>query len=161
MVQFWKEVSSMSLKTLVGSGDKIAIATLPVVAAGLILNVAFPSFFSVGGPPSWLAAISIAVSVVGVTIWLWSVALILSKVPHHELIETGPFRLMKHPIYTSVSLLVIPWVGFLLNTWLGVVIGVVMYMATRRFGPEEERYLAETFGPEWDAYRRMVFFPWV
>lgn len=151
----------MSLKMLVGSGDKIAVATLPVVAVGLVLNAMFPSFFSVGGPPSWLAAISIAVIVVGVTIWLWSAALIVGKVPHHELIETGPFKLMRHPIYTSVSLLVIPWVGFLLNTWLGVVIGVVMYLATRRYGPEEERYLAETFGPQWDQYRRTVFFPWV
>lgn len=34
---------------------------------------------------------------------------------------------MKHPLYTAVALLVLPWLGFLLNTWLGALVGVVPY----------------------------------
>jgi Isoprenylcysteine carboxyl methyltransferase (ICMT) family. len=44
----------------------------------------------------------------GVTIWIWSVVLILTKVPRGELITSGPYALVKHPIYTGVALLVLP-----------------------------------------------------
>ena len=40
----------MDLKRLVGSGDKIALFTLPFVVAGVILNVAYPSVFQIGVP---------------------------------------------------------------------------------------------------------------
>jgi protein-S-isoprenylcysteine O-methyltransferase Ste14 len=149
------------LKRLVGSGDKIGLLLLPFVVGGLVLNLAFPEFFAVGGPPAWLAAISAVVLVVGVVIWLWSVYLILTRVPRGELITSGPYRLMKHPLYTGVALLVLPWAGFLLNTWLGVVLGIVLYVGDRRFAPEEEASLAERFGPRWEAYSRGVVLPWI
>jgi protein-S-isoprenylcysteine O-methyltransferase Ste14 len=153
--------TSWSLKALVGSGDKIVLATLPFVIVGVILNLAFPSVFSMGGPPEALRGISIVVTIVGVVIWLWSAALILMRVPRGELITTGPFAWVKHPIYTSVALLVIPWVGFLLDTWLGAVLGIVLYLASRRFAPGEEAELSRTFGPAWDRYAASVKLAWL
>lgn len=151
----------MTLKELVGSGDKIILATMPVVIVGVILNIAFPSIFEVGDPSDALRTVSIAVLIPGVAIWLWSAMLILTKVPRGELITTGPFAWVKHPIYTSVALLVIPWAGFLLNTWVGAAIGIVLYVACRRYAPEEEAQLAEAFGADWDAYRAGVKIPWL
>jgi protein-S-isoprenylcysteine O-methyltransferase Ste14 len=98
---------------------------------------------------------------VGVVIWLWSVYLILTRVPRGELITSGPYRLMKHPLYTGVALLVLPWAGFLLNTWLGVVLGIVLYLGDRLYAPAEEADLAERFGPRWEAYSRRVLLPWI
>lgn len=152
---------AMQVGALVGSGDRIALATLPFAIVGVVLNVAFQSFFGVGGPSDALRSISIVVLLAGVTIWIWAAALIVTRVPRGELITTGPFALMRHPIYTSVALLVLPWVGFLLDTWLGVAIGVVLYVASRRYAPAEEAALSETFGAEWDAYRRHVLLPWL
>jgi protein-S-isoprenylcysteine O-methyltransferase Ste14 len=151
----------LSLKVLVGSGHKIALVTLPFASAGVVLNVAFPSVFDVGGPPELGRVISWISLLFGVTIWLWSVALILSRVPRGQLITTGPFAWVKHPLYTSVALVVLPWLGVLLNSWLGVVLGIVMYLATRRYGPEEEADLARTFGESWEAYRQSVKIPWL
>jgi hypothetical protein len=51
----------MNVKVLVGSGDKIALFTLPFLIVGLILNVAYPSLFDVGGPSNVLRVISVAV----------------------------------------------------------------------------------------------------
>ena len=149
------------LKRLVGSGDRIMLLTLPFLVAGLILNILFPSFFSVGGPPTVLAVLSILVLIPGVIIWLWSVVLILTKVPKGELITTGPYALVKHPLYASVALLVLPWVGFLFNTWLGAMVGIVLYIAARRYAPEEEQALSRTFGAAWDKYCRKVMIPWL
>jgi hypothetical protein len=44
-----------------------------------------------------------------------------------------------------VAVLVLPWLGFLLNTGLGAALGIVMYIATRKYAPKEEAVLAETF----------------
>jgi protein-S-isoprenylcysteine O-methyltransferase Ste14 len=146
---------------LVGSGDRIGLFTLPFIVVGLALNILFPSVFEVGGPPDALRALSIVVLIPGVVIWVWSVVLILAKVPQGELIITGPYGLVRHPLYTGVSFLVLPWVGFLLNTWLGAALGVVLYIASRRYAPEEEAALAATFGEDWDLYRRSVKLPWL
>ena len=151
----------MHLKALIGSGDKIALLTLPFVVVGLIANVMVPTLFDVGGPSDLLRAISIVVLIPGVTIWIWSVVLILEKVPRGELITSGPYALMKHPIYTSVALLVLPWIGLLLDTWLGALIGIVLYVASRTYAPAEEEALAATFGPAWEAYCATVKLPWL
>jgi len=151
----------MSLKALVGSGDRIFLLTLPFLVFGVVLNLMYPSLFSVGGPPYHLWLLAILMLTVGLTIWLWSVILIVTRVPKHELITSGPYALVKHPLYTSVALLVIPAIGLLLDTWLGVVIGIVLYIASRIFAPEEERTLRETFGVGWDEYSKKVKLVWL
>jgi protein-S-isoprenylcysteine O-methyltransferase Ste14 len=151
----------VKLKTLVGSGDRIGVMVAPFLAVGLILNILRPPWFSVGGPAAWLRALSIVVLVPGVLIWIWSVVLILARVPRHELITYGPYALVKHPLYTAVALLVLPWFGFLLNTWLGALIGVVLYVAVRLYAPAEERLLAREFGTRWDEYCRRVMIGWL
>jgi protein-S-isoprenylcysteine O-methyltransferase Ste14 len=158
-----KEVGgkNMKLKTLVGSGDKIGLLVLPFLIIGLILNIVFPSLFNIGGPSITLRAISLVILVPGVTIWIWSVILILTKVPRKELITNGPYSLVMHPLYTGVALLVLPWIGFLFNTWLGVLIGIVLYIGSRIFSPKEEELLSKTFGSTWDEYCNKVKIPWL
>ena len=151
----------MKLKVLVGSGDKIGLLVLPFLIIGLILNILIPSLFSVGGPAIVLKVISIIILIPGITIWLWSVVLILIKIPRKELITNGPYSLVKHPLYTSVALLVLPWIGFLFNTWLGVLIGIILYIGSRIFSPEEEAILSQTFGTLWDEYFNKVKIPWL
>ena len=155
------EGKNMKLKVLVGSGDKIGLLTLPFLIIGLILNIMFPSVFNVGGPSTVLKAISIIILIPGVTIWIWSVVLILTKVPKKELITNGPYSLVKHPLYTGVALLVLPWIGFLFNTWLGALIGIILYIGHRIFSPEEEEILSKTFGTTWDEYCNKVKIPWL
>lgn len=151
----------MKLMILVGNGRKIGLLVLPFLVVGVVLNILFPSVFSVGGPPLFLIVISGVILIPGVIIWIWSVALILIKVPKKQLITTGPYALMKHPLYVGVALLVLPWFGFLLNTWLGLLIGIVIYIGSRLYAPEEEKILSKVFGAAWDAYCDKVLIPWI
>ena len=151
----------MKWKALVGSGEKIGRFTLPILIVGLILNVLDPALFSVGGPSNVLKAISIIVLIPGIAVWLWSVGLILTRVPQGKLITDGPYAVVKHPLYTDVPLLVLPWLGFLFNTWLGLLVGLVMYAGARIFSTEEEKSLSVTFGSAWDEYCHRVHVPWL
>lgn len=151
----------MRLRELVGSGEKIRLLVLPFLIVGVVLNVMFPSLFEVGGPSTALQVVSVVALIPGLAVWIWSVVLILTRVPNRELITSGPYSLVKHPLYTGVAFLVLPWIGFLLNTWLGVLIGIVLYVGSRMFSPEEERELSKTFGTAWEDYCRRVKMPWL
>lgn len=151
----------MKLKILVGSGRKIGLFTLPFLVIGIILNVLYPAFFSVNGPSHNLFLASVLVLIPGIIIWIWTIVLILTKIPRKELITTGPYALMKHPLYTGVALLVLPWVGFLCNTWLGIFLGIVVYIGSRIYSPEEERILSKIFGPAWEDYCKKVVLKWL
>lgn len=71
----------------------------------------------------------------------------------HQLIRTGPYRMLRHPIYTAM-------LGMFLGTaiavsqfhaLLGVALLVIAYLRKTRL---EDQILARTFGVEYDAYRR-------
>lgn len=151
----------MKLKILVGSGRKIGLFTLPFLVAGVILNLIWPAFFKVGGPSLALTWASVVVLIPGIIVWIWSVKLILIKIPRKELITSGPYSLVKHPLYTGVALLVIPWVGILCNTWLGIFIGTIVYIGSRIYSPEEEKILSKIFGESWENYCQTVSIKWL
>ena len=82
----------MNIRTLVGSGDRIGLVTLPFLVVGVVLNIAFPSLFTIGGPPTWLGVLSVLVLLVGVVNLAWCVYLLLIKVPRREQSRTGRMR---------------------------------------------------------------------
>lgn len=73
-----------------------------------------------------------------------------------ELVAPGPYSVIKRPLYTAVALLVLPWLGFLLDSWLGAALGVVMYVGSRLFAPDERRRSLTGFGGESERSRRGV-----
>lgn len=71
----------------------------------------------------------------------------------HELVRSGPYRLLRHPIYTAM--LGMFWGTALASSQfhalLGLAILVAAYLRKTRL---EEQILHQTFGAEYDAYRR-------
>jgi protein-S-isoprenylcysteine O-methyltransferase Ste14 len=121
----------------------------------------FPEVFMVNDASGLLFWISLLFLIIGFINWIWTVVLIVTKVPRKQLITTGPYALVKHPLYVGVALLILPWAGFMLNTWLGVVLGIVVYIGSRIFSPEEEQLLLKMFGIEWENYSKKVMLPWL
>ncbi len=149
------------LRKLIGSGDRIALFTVPVVLVALVLWTIDPARVAFDASNPVVRAVTLVGLGVGLVGWAWSAVLIRTRVPKGELITGGPFAVVKHPLYTSVGLLVLPAVGILVGTWLGIVIGVALYVGARLFAPAEERELRRTFGARWDAYEQRVLLPWV
>lgn len=148
------------LGLLVGAGDRILAAIVPFAIVGIGANVLAPEPFQLrlGTTGFVLAHLLLAL---GIPIWLTAVVQVLLFVPRNELITGGPFALVVHPIYTSVALLVLPGVGLLFDSWLGIALGVVLYAASRRFARSEERDLEQRFGQQYRVYRDRVRLPWL
>jgi protein-S-isoprenylcysteine O-methyltransferase Ste14 len=148
------------LKTLVGAGDRIMALALPFIAVGVATNIAWPAPFCMSLGTGGLVA-GIVFLLIGAPLWLVSAVQLLVYVPRKALITNGPFRLMLHPVYTSVALLVCPGLGLALDTWLGPALGAVLYVSSRIFSVSEEKSLANDFPAEYPAYRERVLLPWL
>jgi protein-S-isoprenylcysteine O-methyltransferase Ste14 len=74
----------------------------------------------------------------------------------HELVITGPYRWMRHPIYVAFIVIMLLVLLVSANWVLGVSgLLLVVSIAAARI-PTEERELQERFGPEWERYRRQT-----
>jgi protein-S-isoprenylcysteine O-methyltransferase Ste14 len=74
----------------------------------------------------------------------------------HELIRSGAYAIVRHPIYTSMFCLLIA-TGLLLTTWVLLLAAMVFFVIGTEIRVRiEDRLLASRFGGEFDAYRRRV-----
>jgi protein-S-isoprenylcysteine O-methyltransferase Ste14 len=83
----------------------------------------------------------------------WSGTVTLKQ--DHELIRSGPYRWVRHPIYTGLLL------GFLgtaiaLGEWRGLIAVLIALAALWRKLRHEERWLGEIFGVDYAKYRSEV-----
>jgi protein-S-isoprenylcysteine O-methyltransferase Ste14 len=83
----------------------------------------------------------------------WSATVTLKE--GHELVTSGPYALVRHPIYTGL-LLAFAGSALALGEWRGVVAILVVFAALWRKLRLEERWMRERFGPAYASYSRRV-----
>ena len=74
----------------------------------------------------------------------------------HELIRAGPYRLLRHPIYTGLLAMYFG-VALVTGEWLGTVglaLAVIAYCRKLRL---EETNLGKAFGSDYEGYRRRTW----
>jgi len=107
----------------------------------------------------WVAALVTALGLL-FTVWArvhigrnWSGVVTIKE--GHELVETGPYALVRHPIYTG---LLVAFIGsaFARGDWSGVLAVVIAWAALWRKLRLEERWMTERFGEQYIAYSRRV-----
>jgi len=73
----------------------------------------------------------------------------------HELVRSGPYRYVRHPIYSG---LLLAFVGTAVaqDRWRGLVAVAIAFAAFWMKARIEERWLTQTFGDQYAKYRREV-----
>ncbi len=107
----------------------------------------------------WLAGLGLAVFVLGLGLAVWARVYLgrnwgmpMTRKDDPELVTTGPYRLIRHPIYTGIITAMVGTTLAVGGYWLVAAVvlgGYFVYSAV-----QEERYLAERFGDSFPAYRR-------
>jgi len=128
----------------------VIMLAIPEKRAGILAMQLFPR-----APETYWIGVALLVLGLGFSIWArrrlgrnWSGTVTVKQ--DHELIRTGPYRFVRHPIYTGILL------GFLgtalalgeLRGLIAVALVVLAFLLKIRL---EEKWMIETFG---DAYRR-------
>jgi protein-S-isoprenylcysteine O-methyltransferase Ste14 len=72
----------------------------------------------------------------------------------HRLITSGPYALVRHPMYLGIILAA--WGGLLLYCTWACVFAAVVFLGLAVRARREEQALAAEFGAEWGAYCRRV-----
>jgi len=109
-------------------------------------------------PRVWATGLALTAVGVGIAIWArlslgsnWSGMVTLKK--DHELISTGLYRWIRHPIYTGILLGMAgtALIAGHLRGWFATALALMaFYFKARR----EERFLREEFGSNFDAHAR-------
>jgi len=84
---------------------------------------------------------------------LWSGAVV--KKEGHKVVDTGPYRIVRHPIYTGLLLSVLATMAAK-GTALGVVGAAIILVGIWLKARLEESFLAKELGPEYRAYAERV-----
>jgi len=166
-VLFWR-VSALRTKTTEEHESAWSRAShiIPLVIGAVLIGI--PSV-----PPAWLhrrvladplllyiIGTAFVAAGLGFSIWArrhlgsnWSATITLKE--DHELVRSGPYRFVRHPIYTGI---LVAFVGSALvrGEWRAAVAVAIAFAALWRKLRLEERWLEENFGAAYASYRAEV-----
>ncbi len=113
--------------------------------------------------PHWLDMTALSIGALSVLLGIygayelgmqWRVQAVVTK--HHRLITSGPYALVRNPVYASLLGMLIAS-GLIVSSPLFTAIGIVIcVIGTEIRVREEEKLLSEKFGREFEAYRQRV-----
>jgi len=139
-----------------GIGPIFAFYSMGLMGLMATLRKLFPSYFSLFGFHETLQPIALAWTGLGMALWLWSVMAVQRAYRLDRLCTTGPFRLCRHPLYSSFAVFILPGSLLLLDTWLAVVAAIILIHVVKHHGRVEEEYLRVRFGAPYEDYRNSV-----
>lgn len=146
------------------------LSLLAVVAT--VIYIIYPPWMSWAALslPIWLRWSGVAVAISGFALLQWSQETLgknWSDTPvllkEHQLVQEGPYRLIRHPIYTAF-LLILGSYGFLSANWfIGLSwfgMSIIDILMRIRF---EEKIMLEQFGEEYATYMQRTgrLFPYL
>lgn len=161
---------SLNVKTTVARQPllpRLFNAALLAVAAVLLWPVRFRSpalmerFLPLDQWRFWVP-LGAALTLIGLlfTVWArvylgrnWSGTVTLKA--DHELVTGGPYRLVRHPIYSGIALAIIG-TALAIGQWRGVLAIALTVIAFIQRMIVEERFMRQQFGAAYDAYARHV-----
>lgn len=149
-------------------GPAVRIAPPLIPLAGLVLGIGLqfawplPDGFMIPPPFSyWIGGIFILAIFVGLGRWAMRAFRENGEDPKpwtrvHGIVETGPYRFSRNPMYVTLTLMLLGFAVLLSNVWMLILTPVcailLHYIAIR----PEEAYLEARFGDAYRAYKRRV-----
>ncbi|MCA9936504.1 MAG: isoprenylcysteine carboxylmethyltransferase family protein [Ardenticatenaceae bacterium] len=70
-----------------------------------------------------------------------------------HLVTTGLYGRMRHPLYAAHILGIMPGLALAVASWPMMLVCLATYAYFRHLIPQEDRYLEQTFGDEYRAYK--------
>jgi protein-S-isoprenylcysteine O-methyltransferase Ste14 len=136
---------------------------VPLTLAGVLFAIpTIPGRLGVrwwpAGPAPYWAGVGLVVLGLGFTVWArvvlggnWSAMVTVKQ--SHEIVRAGPYRAIRHPIYTG---LIVAVVGCAIarGDGRGVLALAMVVLVLWRKLRLEERWMTEEFGEQYEAYRR-------
>lgn len=144
---------------------QLALFLLIALAAPLLprhVNLGSADFLLNRVDPAWIRGLGAVVMAAGVLVMAWSARSLgrnltpgIEPLPGAELVTTGPYARVRHPIYSGVVLLLAGYTLVWSNWTLALLAGFIALQYFQAKARAEERWLMERF-PAYQAYMRHV-----
>jgi protein-S-isoprenylcysteine O-methyltransferase Ste14 len=147
------------IKNLVGAGPQLLLMGLLLEGSAAIVRrwISFPISITVK-TQAVLTIPCVAVCLLGM-IW-FNHSLNLIKVNlldgENKLVTHGPFNYVRHPLYSTLLITIPPLMIIWFSDLLFIIPWFLMLILSHFFVSLEERGLIETFGDDYERYRRHV-----
>jgi protein-S-isoprenylcysteine O-methyltransferase Ste14 len=161
--------ASPGTKTTVRHEDRLSrtLQSLPLIAGSALIVLPLPAFGLASHIPSQIAwgvlqwgGLALLVAGLMFSVWgrlhlgtNWSVSVTLKDA--HELVRSGPYALVRHPIYAG-CLVAVAGAAMIRAQWYGLLGLVLIFCSLAYKVSVEERWLSEHFGDAYRTYRREV-----
>ena len=131
---------------------------------GLQMAGYFIAWFHFSSPRPWpllaiallLASIAVVLSWTGIRSLGKQLRIHAGLYSDHELIRSGPYRIVRHPIYAGMLLMYLA-TALIMSIWPVFLAGLVLFIAGTEIRVRiEDRLLASRFGKEFERYKAEV-----
>ena len=157
-----RKVDGTPMMTVIRIGGLILWLT-PLV---YLINPAWMAWSKIG-LPEWVRWLGLGLGILCVfgIYWLFSsigtgITPTSATRKEHELVTSGPYRWVRHPLYTVGSSMFVAF-GMMADNWFIALLGILAFIGMAIRTPKEEANLIEKFGDEYREYMKRTgrFFP--
>ncbi|UCE40187.1 MAG: isoprenylcysteine carboxylmethyltransferase family protein [Candidatus Aminicenantes bacterium] len=142
--------------TFLGIGLKFAIISIIYSTLVLYSHSLWMSHLSIPIPRVFSQVFGILLMAIGIPIYLISGITIRKYFHEGKLATKGIYGYIRHPIYGSWILFIIPGIVLLINSLIGLTIPIFMYVLFKILIVKEDKYLEDKFGEEFFKYKKRV-----
>ena len=140
-----------------GVGPKIASAIAIAAVAALFLSREYPEICLIpAARHPVVTALGWLLAGAGVALWLAGVVVVMRAYNRDELVTTGVYRIVRHPMYSGWIVLILPGLTLISTSWPVLAASLAGYAVFKRSIHREDEYLAKRFGGKYLDYRARV-----
>ena len=140
-----------------GVGPKILLPSILYAILAGIASHFLPDIFLLRSIPySILLTAGTILLILGVPLWLIGGWMMVRAFNRGELVTSGVFGLVRHPIYSSWIVFIFPAIALFCRSWLMLTTSLVAYIVFKLLINREDKYLEEKFGKAYLDYRSQV-----
>jgi protein-S-isoprenylcysteine O-methyltransferase Ste14 len=140
-----------------GIGPRLAFSMLPYFVLALGVHLGLPHIGRMTAKSSPVLSVAGAALIVGgIVLWALGERVVIRAFRAGRLYTSGVYALVRHPMYSSALVFVIPGVALMLRSWPILSVAAGAYLVFRFLIRREERYLQDKFGQEFTDYRARV-----
>jgi protein-S-isoprenylcysteine O-methyltransferase Ste14 len=140
-----------------GVGPRIAASIVACAGLAGALSYGFPGTCVVPALcQRSVVALAVVLIVIGVAMWLIGAVAAMRAYNRDQLVTSGVFAVVRHPMYAAWIVLVLPGIALLTASWPFLLMPLVGYAVFKALIHTEEEYLQNRFGQSYSEYRALV-----
>jgi protein-S-isoprenylcysteine O-methyltransferase Ste14 len=143
--------------SILGIGPLLAI--VGVITGAIVVILGRVTGFTISLPSPWRAWtfwVGMISVIVGVYFWFSAAVLVKRAFESRQLVKRGVYAVSRNPMYAGFIVFIIPGLALVLNQLDLIVISIAMFVAFKVRIIQEEEFLKNEFGPEFEAYRESI-----